>query len=226
MSTSRRVGGSCSTGVVGWRHGSRRTARSRAASRARRAPTRLRGCRRCGSALPSRRRAWRGRTRRWRRWRRRRGRPHEAVGAAARRGAAAGGGRLRRGPDAGAPAVSPRNGHALCDLGAGRRVEGMFAPARRRDAPAVVLMHEIRGGPDQWVPLLEDLREAGFAALAYSSRPSIVESERLPDAIGALRWLRGRRGVDGRRLGLVGASIGASTAVLAMAGEGGGLAKA
>jgi hypothetical protein len=107
----------------------------------------------------------------------------------------------------------------------GRRVEGMFAPARRRDAPAVVLMHEIRGGPDQWVPLLGDLRDAGFAALAYSSRPSIVESERLPDAIGALRWLRGRRGVDGRRLGLVGASIGASTAVLAMAGEGGKLAR-
>jgi hypothetical protein len=107
----------------------------------------------------------------------------------------------------------------------GRRVEGMFAPAGRRGAPAVVLMHEIRGGPDQWVPLLGDLRDAGFAALAYRSRPSIVESERLPDAIGALRWLRERRGVDGRRLGLVGASIGASTAVLAMAGEGGKLAR-
>ena len=56
--------------------------------------------------------------------------------------------------------------------------------------------------------------------------PSIVESERLPDAIGALRWLRARRGVDRRRLGMVGASIGASTAVLAMAGEGGRLARA
>jgi hypothetical protein len=107
----------------------------------------------------------------------------------------------------------------------GKRVEGMFAPAGRRDAPAVVLMHEIRGGPDQWLPLLGDLHDAGFAALAYSSRFSIVESERLPDAIGALRWLRERRGVDGRRLGMVGASIGASTVVLAMAREGGKLAR-
>lgn len=108
----------------------------------------------------------------------------------------------------------------------GRRVEGMFLAPGRRNAPAVVLMHEIRGGPDQWLPLLGDLRDAGFAALAYTSRPSIVETDRLPDAIGALRWLRSRRGVDDARLGMVGASIGASTAVLAMAGEGGRLARA
>jgi hypothetical protein len=44
-----------------------------------------------------------------------------------------------------------------------------------------------------------------------------MESERLPDAIGALRWLRARADVNDRRLGLVGASIGASTTVLAMA---------
>ena len=108
----------------------------------------------------------------------------------------------------------------------GRRVEGRFSEGRGRNAPAVVLLHEIRGGPDQWTPLLGSLHEAGFATLAYRSRPSIVESERLPDAIGALRWLRSRRGVDGSRLGMVGASIGASTTVLAMAGEGGRLARA
>jgi hypothetical protein len=108
----------------------------------------------------------------------------------------------------------------------GRRVEGRFSEGRGRNAPAVVLLHEIRGGPDQWTPLLGSLHEAGFATLAYRSRPSIVESERLPDAISALRWLRSRRGVDGSRLGMVGASIGASTTVLAMAGEGGRLARA
>jgi dienelactone hydrolase len=44
-----------------------------------------------------------------------------------------------------------------------------------------------------------------------------MERERLPDALAAVRWLRGRGDVDPRRLGLVGASIGASTTVLAMA---------
>jgi hypothetical protein len=85
------------------------------------------------------------------------------------------------------------------------------------DAPAVVLLHEIRGGPDQWKPLVPYLHAAGFATLAYQSRLSALEQERLPDALAALRWLRARRDVDPRRLALVGASIGASTAVLAMA---------
>ena len=107
----------------------------------------------------------------------------------------------------------------------GKPVEGRFTAAGR-NAPAVVLLHEIRGGPDQWDGLVGALHEAGFATLAYRSRASIVESERLPDAIGALRWLRSRKGVDRRRLALVGASIGASTTVLAMAGAGGRLARA
>jgi acetyl esterase/lipase len=45
----------------------------------------------------------------------------------------------------------------------------------------------------------------------------VLERERLPDAVAAVRWLRARPDVDRRRLALVGASIGASTAVLAMA---------
>jgi alpha-beta hydrolase superfamily lysophospholipase len=86
-----------------------------------------------------------------------------------------------------------------------------------RNAPTVVLLHEIRGGPDQWAPLVPYLHAAGYATLAYQSRASAIESERLPDALAAVRWLRARREVDPRRLALVGASIGASTAVLAMA---------
>jgi len=98
----------------------------------------------------------------------------------------------------------------------GKRVTGEYTAAGRR-APAVVLLHEIRGGPDQWEDLVPDLHEAGFATLAYRSRPSIIERERVPDVLGAVRWLRGRPDVDPRRIGLVGASIGASTAVYAMA---------
>jgi hypothetical protein len=99
----------------------------------------------------------------------------------------------------------------------GRRVTGQYAPAGKR-APAVVLLHEIRGGPDQWDDLVGDLHAAGFATLAYLSRPSVMERERIADTLGAIRWLRARPDVDRRRLALVGASIGASTTVYAMAG--------
>jgi dienelactone hydrolase len=96
-------------------------------------------------------------------------------------------------------------------------VRGSYTAGPGRNAPAVVLLHEIRGGPDQWDPLVPYLHAAGFATLAYASRPSAMERERLPDAVAAVRWLRGRPDVDRRRIALVGASIGASTAVLAMA---------
>jgi hypothetical protein len=99
----------------------------------------------------------------------------------------------------------------------GAPVTGKFTPAGRRNAPAVVLLHEIRGGPDQWDDLVPYLHEQGYATLAYGSRPSVIERERLPDAVGAVRWLRARPDVDPKRLALVGASIGASTTVYAMA---------
>jgi hypothetical protein len=98
----------------------------------------------------------------------------------------------------------------------GHVVSAEYTPAGDR-APAVVLLHELRGGPDQWDSVVPDLHAAGFATLAYASRPSVMERERIRDLLGAVRWLRSRADVDPRRLGLVGASIGASTAVFAMA---------
>jgi Alpha/beta hydrolase family len=98
----------------------------------------------------------------------------------------------------------------------GEPVSAQYTPAGT-GAPAVVLLHEIRGGPDQWDALVPYLHAAGFATLAYQSRGSVLERDRLPDAVAAVRWLRARRDVDRRRLALVGASIGASTTVLAMA---------
>jgi dienelactone hydrolase len=80
----------------------------------------------------------------------------------------------------------------------------------------VVLLHELHGRAQQWEDLVPYLHAAGFATLAYESRGTPVEKDRLPDALGALRWLRARDDVDPRRLALVGASIGASTTVLAM----------
>jgi S-formylglutathione hydrolase FrmB len=98
----------------------------------------------------------------------------------------------------------------------GEPVKAHYTPAGRK-APAVLLLHQSDGGVDQMDPIVPYLHEAGFATLAYQSRPSPMEAERLPDMLGALRWLRARPDVDPQRLALVGASIGASTAVLAMA---------
>jgi BAAT / Acyl-CoA thioester hydrolase C terminal len=114
------------------------------------------------------------------------------------------------------PPPAPRAEVVRFKAADGASVEGQYTPAGRR-APAIVLLHEIRGGPDQWDGLVPYLHAAGFATLAYRSRASALEQERLPDALAAVRWLRARPDVDRRRLALVGASIGASTAVLAMA---------
>jgi cephalosporin-C deacetylase-like acetyl esterase len=119
---------------------------------------------------------------------------------------------------AAAPAAprAPRGTAVRFEAADGRPVTGRYRPAGRH-APGVVLLHEIRGDVDQWDPLAGYLHDAGFATLAYRSRGSLLERERLPDAIAAIRWLRSRPGVDRRRIALVGASIGASTTVLAMA---------
>jgi dienelactone hydrolase len=111
---------------------------------------------------------------------------------------------------------TPRTVDVRFNAADGRGVTAQYAPAGD-NAPAVVLLHEIRGGPDQWDELVGDLHAAGFATLAYLSRPSVIERERIADTLGAIRWLRARPDVDRRRLGLVGASIGASTTVYAMA---------
>ena len=114
------------------------------------------------------------------------------------------------------PPPAPRAEDVTFPAADGEPVTAQFIAAGRK-APAIVLLHEIRGGPDQWEELVAYLHAAGFATLAYQSRPGALEKERLPDALGAVRWLRDRDDVDPQRLALVGASIGASTTVLAAA---------
>ena len=112
---------------------------------------------------------------------------------------------------------SPRARTVRFKASDGAPVVARYTSSGGRDVPAIVLLHEIRGGPAQWDGLVPYLHEAGFATLAYQSRPSPIERDRIHDLLGALRWLRARPEVDDRRLGLVGASIGASTTVYAMA---------
>ena len=95
----------------------------------------------------------------------------------------------------------------------GKRLRGRLYPARRPHAPAVVLVHQLNGGPDQWAPLIGPLHRAGFTSLAYTSRnPAEADEAKLArDVAGAITVLRRRREVDPDRIVLTGASIGATT---------------
>jgi hypothetical protein len=99
----------------------------------------------------------------------------------------------------------------------GKPVKGVYRPAGAA-APAVVLVNGLVGGPDQWDTFTRYLHDAGFATLAYDGRGGVDEAELVKEVGGAVAFLRRRHDVDARRLGIVGASVGASTAVLAMTG--------
>jgi predicted esterase len=100
----------------------------------------------------------------------------------------------------------------------GVRLQGTLIPAPRRRAPAVVLVHEYHGGPDQWSGFVGFLHRAGYATLAYGSRSSdsLDETVLVRDLAGAVAALRRRPEVDPQRIAVVGASIGASTAAWAI----------
>jgi pimeloyl-ACP methyl ester carboxylesterase len=96
-------------------------------------------------------------------------------------------------------------------------LEGRFIAGPGRRSPAVVLIHEYRGGPEQWQEFVPVLHRAGYAVLNYASRSpqEIDETVLARDVIGAVSTLRRRHDVDPRRIALVGASIGGSAAVWA-----------
>jgi dipeptidyl aminopeptidase/acylaminoacyl peptidase len=99
----------------------------------------------------------------------------------------------------------------------GKPVTGVYRPAGAA-APAVVLVNGLVGGAEQWDAFARHLHESGFATLAYDGRGGVDEAELVKELGGAVAFLSRRRDVDARRLGIVGSSVGASTAVLAMTG--------
>jgi acetyl esterase/lipase len=96
----------------------------------------------------------------------------------------------------------------------GVRLHGTLTTAGSGRAPAVVLVHQYQGGPDQWTPMIPYLHEAGYAVLNYASRSAseLDETVLARDARGAIAAVRRQRGVDPKRIAILGASIGASTA--------------
>jgi alpha-beta hydrolase superfamily lysophospholipase len=70
--------------------------------------------------------------------------------------------------------------------------EGPFAPAGQPGrAPLVVLVHEYRGGPEQWRPLVALLHRAGLASFRFGLRKigELDEPVDARDVRGALRML-------------------------------------
>lgn len=94
----------------------------------------------------------------------------------------------------------------------GKPVRGVLRAAAP-GAPAVVLVNGLVGGVGQWDVLTPDLGGAGFASLVFDGRGGVDETALVKEVAGALAFLRAR-GYE--RLAIVGSSVGASTAVLAM----------
>ena len=86
--------------------------------------------------------------------------------------------------------------------------------------PAIVLMHGCHGVSRSTRDWAAWFRDRGYVALIVDSwaargikdgcvpGPDIPSTERFDDAVGALRWLRGRPYVDVRRVGIIGWSNG------------------
>jgi len=111
-------------------------------------------------------------------------------------------------------------------------------PAGHGRCAAVILAHQFRSDRAGWAPLAQQLQSRGIATLALDLRghgqstlrngeaqavgTDFMESakrvgfDQIPhDLELAAAWLRKQPGIDGRRLGLAGSSVGALSALLA-----------
>ena len=111
-------------------------------------------------------------------------------------------------------------------------------PAAKGKVPVVILAHQFRANRSGWAPLAERLATRGIGTLALDLRGHGASTQRggvdvsvtgdfmasakavgfdqIPaDLAQAAAWLRKQAGVDGRRIGLAGSSVGALAAILA-----------
>jgi dienelactone hydrolase len=111
-------------------------------------------------------------------------------------------------------------------------------PAAKGKVPVVILAHQFRADRTGWAPLTERLAARGIGTLALDLRghgastqkgdaqvkvtedfmasAKAVDFDHIPaDLAQAAAWLRSQPGVDGRRIGLAGSSVGAFSAILA-----------
>ncbi len=103
-----------------------------------------------------------------------------------------------------------------------------------RKHPVVILAHQFHNNRDGWAPLAERLQARGIATLALDLRghgesadkakvsddfmasAKAVGFDKIPDDLAqAAQWVRHQKGIDGRRVGLAGSSIGAFSVLMA-----------
>ena len=111
-------------------------------------------------------------------------------------------------------------------------------PTTKGKAPVVILAHQFRSDRAGWAPLAERLAARGIGTLAldlrghgastrkgdaevavssdFAASAKTVGFNHIPaDLAQAAAWLRKQPGVDGRRIGLAGSSVGAFSVLLA-----------
>jgi pyridoxine 5-phosphate synthase len=104
----------------------------------------------------------------------------------------------------------------------GTTISGDLYEASNRPSPGVVLVHMLSRNKADWQEMGERIREAGITALAIDLRGhgnSSGSAAELPpmmqDVRAAAQWLASRGGVRPDAMAIVGASLGASLALLA-----------
>jgi pimeloyl-ACP methyl ester carboxylesterase len=105
------------------------------------------------------------------------------------------------------------------------RLYGTLYSAAQQPAPAVLLLPQLGGSKEDWLPLVTPLQQAGYTVLAMDLRGQgatggaanwTAARQDVADMLAALRRLPE---VDAGRIGVVGASIGANLGLVACASD-------
>jgi len=98
---------------------------------------------------------------------------------------------------------------------------GVYWEPRERMSPAVLLLPMLGHGKEEWLALATRLHAEGYGVLALDLREGgRSDRERLlADARAGFTFLREQKKIDAARIGLVGASLGANTALNFAAAE-------
>ena len=107
----------------------------------------------------------------------------------------------------------------------GRLISGLFTEAPRRPAPAVVLVPMLGRSKDDWQSVAQRLADANISSLAIDLPASSLPADTAAltawhtDIRAAVEHLSSRPDVRPGAIGIAGASLGASLAVLAAAAD-------
>jgi pimeloyl-ACP methyl ester carboxylesterase len=107
----------------------------------------------------------------------------------------------------------------------GLRMQGTLYSAAEEPAPAVLMLPQLGGRKEDWLPLVTPLQEAGYTVLAMDLRGQGTTGGRadwtaaIEDVADMLAALRAIPGVDAGRVGVIGASIGANLGLVGCAAD-------